>query len=231
MKPFIHWTLEHPLLEQIAFWLVYLGLFRLAEVLITEPVWIVHCFLDDLIPFWKYALPGYCLWFAAIVYTIIRFLFAGCRKDYLHFILALQSSSLAVLLFYFLVPNGLALRPAAVEGNDLFAITIRALWAVDSPCNVCPSLHVLIALIIDLSWQDSSFLQDRPGTRVLVHVLDACIIASTVLLKQHSVIDVLAALVWGFFVYARTGVTVSHITSEDLTQKVWQKPLPGRKNA
>ena len=102
----------------------------------------VHCRLDDLIPFCKYAIVPYLLWFPWIPFTLFYLLYKAPRGDFWRLCLPLFTGMTMALLFYAIVPNGLALRPRFVPGSDIFARLVRAIYRSDTPMNVCPSIHV-----------------------------------------------------------------------------------------
>ena len=66
----------------------------------------------------------------------------------------------------------------------------EAIHHVDAPHNLVPSLHVVFSSVIALAC--ASFA--RPSFRWLLWVWLALIVVSTVLVHQHHLIDVLAAL-------------------------------------
>ena len=47
----------------IGLWTAYCISFTAAEHVNQKPVWIMHCQLDDVIPFWKYAVYFCLSWF------------------------------------------------------------------------------------------------------------------------------------------------------------------------
>ena len=55
--------------------LFYLSFFALLERTIQTPDLWVHCQLDDLIPFCKYAIVPYILWFPWIPFTLFYLLY------------------------------------------------------------------------------------------------------------------------------------------------------------
>lgn len=58
-----NWFSRHPIWFMAFYLVFYLSVFHWLEVNITVPeVW-VHCHLDDLIPFCKYAVIPYLAWF------------------------------------------------------------------------------------------------------------------------------------------------------------------------
>lgn len=92
---------------------------------------------------------------------------------------------------------GLLCHPAyRVYGSDIFAQAVRMLYATDTPLNVCPSIHVFNSVTLMMAYYRSRIFE-TPGRRWMrpaSAVLCVSIIASTVLLKQHSCIDVLLGI-------------------------------------
>lgn len=100
------------------------------------------------------------------------------------------------LACYVILPTGLDLRPYRVYGSDIFAQAVRMLYATDTPLNVCPSIHVFNSVTLMMAYYRSRIFE-TPGRRWMrpaSAVLCVSIIASTVLLKQHSCIDVLLGI-------------------------------------
>ena len=109
-----------------------------------------------------------------------------------------QSAALAVItamlvsyLFYFLFQTEV-IRPVLV-GNDLFTSMIRAVYARDNPFNDFPSLHTSISTILAIHW-----LRFDRRAGMLACIWAALIVASTVLIKQHYVADVISGLLLAF---------------------------------
>ena len=162
-------------------------------------IW-VHCQLDDVIPFCKYAIVPYFAWFAWIPFTLFYLLRHGERSDFWRVCLCLFAGMTIALSCYLLLPTGLALRPYRVYGSDIFARLVRMLYAVDSSKNVCPSIHVLNTVTLMIGYRRSRCF-DEPGRRWMrpaANVLGVAIILSTMLLKQHSCIDVVLGAALAF---------------------------------
>ena len=60
------WCKDHPIQFMACYLVFYLAFFKLLEQGIQVPDLVLHCRLDDLIPFCKYAIIPYYLWFAWI---------------------------------------------------------------------------------------------------------------------------------------------------------------------
>lgn len=171
--------------------LFYLSFFALLERTIQTPDLWVHCQLDDLIPFCKYAIVPYILWFPWIPFTLFYLLYKAPREDFWRLCIPLFTGMTMTLLFYAIVPNGLALRPKYVPGTDIFAQLVRMIYRSDTPMNVCPSIHVFNSVTLMLAYHRCRiFEQPRfRWMRPAADVLCISIVCSTMLLKQHSCID------------------------------------------
>lgn len=191
-----NWFSRHPIWFMAFYLVFYLSVFHWLEVNITVPeVW-VHCHLDDLIPFCKYAVIPYLAWFIWIPFTLFYLLWKAPRADFWRLCLPLFAGMTIALAVYVILPNGLDLRPYRVYGSDIFARIVRQLYSTDTATNVCPSIHVFNSVTLMMAYYRSRIFEE-PGRRWMrpaSTVLCLSIIASTVLLKQHSCIDVVMGI-------------------------------------
>ena len=77
-----------------------------------------------------------------------------------------------------------------ITGTDLTSRMVQTVYATDNPYNAFPSLHVSLSTILAMHWRR---VDRRIGAVVAIWV--ALIIASTVLIRQHYLADVIAGLV------------------------------------
>lgn len=185
-----NWFVRHPTGFMAIYLMFYLYVFNWLENKNVRPVVLVHCTLDDLIPFCKYAIVPYVAWFFWIPFTLFYLLRNAPRQEFWRLCLPLFSGMTIALVCYVLVPTGLALRPQAVQGSDLFARGVRLLYRMDTATNVCPSIHVFNSATLCLAYHRSSLLTERRWVQKAADALCAAIVCSTMLLKQHSCIDV-----------------------------------------
>ena len=191
-----NWFSRHPIWFMAFYLVFYLSVFHWLEVNITVPeVW-VHCHLDDLIPFCKYAVIPYLAWFIWIPFTLFYLLWRSPRADFWRLCLPLFAGMTIALAVYVILPNGLDLRPYRVYGSDIFARIVRQLYSTDTATNVCPSIHVFNSVTLMMAYYRSRIFEEarRRWMRPASAVLCLSIIASTVLLKQHSCIDVVMGI-------------------------------------
>ena len=114
------------------------------------------------------------------------------REDFWRLCLPLFSGMTIALACYAVLPTALDLRPYWVPGSDVFARVVRFLYRTDTATNVCPSIHVFNSVTLLLAYYRSHIF-DAPRRRWMrpaAAVLCISIVCSTVLLKQHSCIDV-----------------------------------------
>ena len=191
-----NWFSRHPIWFMAFYLVFYLSVFHWLEVNITVPeVW-VHCHLDDLIPFCKYAVIPYLAWFIWIPFTLFYLLRKAPRADFWRLCLPLFAGMTIALAVYVILPNGLDLRPYRVYGSDIFARIVRQLYSTDTATNVCPSIHVFNSVTLMMAYYRSRIFEAprRRWMRPASAVLCLSIIVSTVLLKQHSCIDVVMGI-------------------------------------
>jgi len=179
-------------LKLLLSWLGYFALYFLTENLIpAEKCRPVHCALDDIIPFCEYFVIPYVLWYVLIVVSLLYFLLYNVEsfKKLQTYIIITQ---VAAMLIYILFPNRQDLRPDILTSDNFCTDIIMLLYSFDTNTGVCPSLHCAYSIGIASVWlkeKDVSVL-----LRAGIAVFCAVICVSTMFIKQHSVLDFVAAL-------------------------------------
>ena len=103
-----------------------------------------------------------------------------------------QAVAMAV---YILWPNRQDLRPESFEHRNFCTAVLSFLYAFDTPTGVCPSLHVAYSLGIGSVWLKQRDASPVWKSAVTVWLLLICV--SVMFVKQHSAVDVFAALPLG----------------------------------
>lgn len=101
----------------------------------------------------------------------------------------LIAGSLVSALCFLLLPAELGF-PRAVPAAAPYDAIFAAVFRIDRPYNLVPSLHVIFSAAIALACADAV----RPPARAALLAWLAVIVASTVLVHQHHLLDVGAAL-------------------------------------
>ena len=159
----------------------------------------VVCAWDAQIPFCEWFVIPYYFWFAFLVLMIgyaMLFDFRALRHCMWFVILSYSITA----LIYFVWPNMQALRPVEIGRDNWMVDIVKGLYNFDTNTNVCPSIHVLGSLAVCFAGLHSRTLRGW-GWKVFFSVSTVLISMSTVFLKQHSIIDVFAALGLGAVCY------------------------------
>ena len=183
---------------------VYLICFFLTEKLVPEgsQVWDPTIPADYSVPFVPQFIIFYCAWYVGL-FAVGLWLMLRDGRGFKRFMMFIMLTFMASLLFCLLVPNGIDLRQP-ITGTDIFSRAVEYLRHIDTPTNVFPSMHVIgaVGIVLGVFYTDTIRSAWLKGASVIVSV---GICASTVLLRQHALLDIAGglafALVGWVFVY------------------------------
>ena len=147
---------------------------------------------DAKIPFCEFFVPAYYFWFVFLIgiHFYTAFFDLPAFKKLMYFIMI---SYTLTSLIYIIYPTCQELRPDEFARDNIFVRIVKGLYAFDTNTNVCPSLHVIGSFaVLFTSWQCKRF--KTPLWQIGFVTATVLISLSTVFLKQHSVIDIWAAL-------------------------------------
>jgi len=154
----------------------------------------VECGLDARIPFIKVFLIPYVLWFPFLAGTII-FLFIKDKQDFYRLIKLLYPGVFVCMIIYTIYPTTITFRPDITNSTGFFSWGLKFIFYVDDPKNIWPSQHVYNALACALALTMSKNSRRPKWAAVSSWILTVFIMLSTVFIKQHSVLDVIAAII------------------------------------
>lgn len=180
---------------------IYLPWFFYLEKHITTDYHLIYTTLDDKIPFIEYFIIPYTLWFLFIAVTVGYFFFFGEKSEFYRLIILLFSGMTIFLIISTIYPNGLQLRPETFTRDNIFVDMVKQLYAVDTSTNVLPSIHVYNSLGAYIAVSHCNKLKQHRWIQILTLLLTISIILSTLFLKQHSIIDVVAAFFMAGILY------------------------------
>lgn len=165
------------------------------------PISVVSCKWDQYIPFCEYFVIPYFYWFLYMAFAMVYFvLVTKDMEESKKFLLNFVAGMTIFLLVSFLYPNGHTLRPELVRDN-LCTRIVGLLHSVDTPTNILPSMHVYVTVACSIALLRQEKLKCCRGFRTLVWISGILIVLSTVFLKQHSVVDVILALLLNLLCY------------------------------
>lgn len=169
-----------------------LAFFALERVYPSEAYAVITCAWDQKVPFCEFFVIPYVLWFpfwfGMVAYTL-RYDIA-VYKRLMHYTILCCGFSLIV---YAVFPNRVQLRPEYFPRDNVFTRLVALIYSVDDSSNACPSDHVIVALGLIFTVLHCRRLS-RSAAAIPLVTLGLLICASVALIKQHSVLDALAAL-------------------------------------
>ena len=173
-------------------WVGYFILYILTENLIpVEKCYPVHCWLDRVVPFCEYFVIPYVGWYLLIVVSLVYFLLYNPRN-----FICLQKflivTQVVAMVVYIVFPNCQNLRPTEFINKNIFTDILEFIYTIDTNTGVCPSMHVAFSVGIASTWLKEESASKCIKVFVTVFCFLVCI--SVAFVKQHSVVDIFAAI-------------------------------------
>lgn len=184
---------RHPLSIVFCYAAFYFPVFFYLEQRPVTRFHVIHCWLDDVMPFVPAFVIPYLLWFLLLPGALMYFLRREPERYY-ELCWLLFAGMTFCLLVYLVAPNCIYLR-RPLSGDGVLINLIGLIRTVDTPTDVCPSIHVASTVAVMITLRRSRSLRAYPWVRRGVSLLGVLICLSTVLLDQHSVVDLLCGVV------------------------------------
>jgi len=169
--------------------LIYLPINRL-----VNGGWALSLSIDKHIPLWAPAIIPYLLGsFFFVAFPVWASLYAEKGEFEAYFISFLTATIISYII-YLALPT-FVIRPE-VNSQDFFSRAVALLYQNDYPHNAAPSGHTFYTVI--------SFLYLKlwkPKVWVISLAIALLIIASTLLTRQHYLLDVISGLILGIIAY------------------------------
>lgn len=150
----------------------------------------MHCALDDAIPFVPAFIIPYLMWYAYVPLMLAAVCFLD-KKYFPRQCAAFFGGAWACIAVLIAFPTAVDFRPDAA-GDGVFLWLCRFIFAADRPVNVFPSLHCYEALCVHLTAFSCPRLKKMTALRVASAAMTLFICLSTVFIKQHSALDLAA---------------------------------------
>lgn len=187
---------------------------------------VIHTAIDDRIPFCEWFVIPYLLWFGYVcsftLYVLMRD--EKCYHEVCTFLAIGMTVFLAVSIFF---PNILYLRPETMPRDNILTYLCSRLYAVDTPTNVTPSIHVYNSLAIMIAaWHTDAGILRKQWVKTTVTAQGILIILATMFIKQHSFSDVVIAtgisIVSYILVYRLGFVAVNRRKRQRISRSVFE---------
>lgn len=198
---------------------VFLLLFYLLEQYTAPSYTDVYCRFDEYIPFMEGFVIPYLLWFPFIIgglilFTVLSVRIPDVKQDFMRLTFFLIVGLSVCLALYFLFPTCLNLRPSHYPRDNALTRLCGVIQGIDPPTNVCPSIHVYTTLVLLYCvFGSRGLLKAASGKVKNGHIWLRCgclalgvlIVLSTLFIRQHSVVDVVFALILSLILYVPAG--------------------------
>lgn len=185
----------------LVFGAIYLLWFYLLEHRGSVDYMVVHMNIDDYIPFCEVFVVPYLLWFLYMP-AVVLYLFFKDKDGYCNCTVFLCTGMTVFLILSTFIPNIQNLRLHTMPRDNIFTRMISVLWQTDTSTNLFPSIHVYNSLGAHFAVMANEKLASKKWLRYGSLALCISIILSTVLIKQHSMFDVLTAFILAAVMYA-----------------------------
>lgn len=178
---------------------IVIGILYIVYEKITVPKYFMYSKLDDYIPFVKEMIIPYLFWY---IYIIIALVYLGLtsKKDFYDLAAFMFIGMTICFIIYAIFPNGQNLRPVIHE-KDFFSRLVAYVYMTDTPTNSAPSMHTLDSIAVHIALVKSEALKKRYVIHGLSFITMILILLSTVMLKQHSILDVIYGIALSLVLY------------------------------
>lgn len=215
METIKHFFKTHPHAWWGAFLPAYLIMFFTIEHFITENYWSTQMAIDNYIPFCEYFAVFYVTW-SPILAAVGIYLIIKDGEGFRRYMWMLMVTFTLSTIICILVPNGQDLRPAVLAHDNIFTKAVLYTYSIDTNTNVLPSVHVLgVMAAVFAIWKTPGL--KKWGWRVGSILWGLLVTASTLLIKQHAFIDIVAALLVGLLGYVAVYILIGRRRDQKIT--------------
>ena len=173
---------------------------------------IIHTAIDDMIPVIEVFIIPYALWLpylcAGMIAIAIRSRKISRKTSYM-----LMTGMTLFIIISLVYPNMLELRAAIPDRQNIFLDMIAYLHSIDTPTDVLPSLHVYDALVVAAGMHLA--FKEKKALLISSDILVFLIVLSTMFIKQHSIIDVISAIVMFIPVFIIICLVIKPVKKEE----------------
>ncbi len=185
---------SHPQIYLLAYWPVH-GIWYslLQQTTMGRDPFPIVCALDYNIPFCEWFVIPYVLWYVQLSLLGIYTFFKRPSKFFRLSVMVAGGAFVCMLICTFIPMYFDRAGMESFPRENLLVEAVKLIRGIDPPTTVLPSMHVYVSVALHICLCKDEKLAKHKLLNYLSLVMCLLISASTVLIKQHSVIDVLAA--------------------------------------
>jgi len=200
MKKFV---MEHKQMWVFLYGLIYFPWFFWLESRHVMEYHLIDASLDSMIPFCEYFIIPYLFWFVYMGGAMLVFLLTEPKEEFYKLTGFLFIGMTVCLVIYTVWPNIQVLRPHIDPEKNVFTRLVAMIYRMDTSTNVFPSIHVFSTIGVHIAIRRSTYAKKYSWVEPASAVAMVLIILSTVFLKQHSTLDVMAAMLLASVMYTQ----------------------------
>lgn len=188
---------NYKLFLTIASLVIYQSLLYLISKLTPIKTTILTSTIDSLIPFIPFFIYFYILWY--VMLFIVPYLLYKSDEEIFkkYFVSTFISITIAGLIYIFFPTS---IIRASINGSGITNFIVKFIYLIDTPVMNCfPSMHCMISFLFIFSVIGCRNLSKK--YKWVVSILSCLIVISTLLVKQHVVVDVISGFIISSFVY------------------------------
>ena len=148
---------------------------------------------DLQLPFIKGFVLPYAFWYVFVIASYLVYL-CHDHKDLVDTGIYDMTGLIICCLVFFIYPTEIGFRPEVIEGNDLCSGMLRWMFNADGPYSVLPSMHCYEATVVCVGILSSRHFRGKAWAKIAAVIIAVLICISTLLIKQHSILDLIAGV-------------------------------------
>lgn len=147
--------------------------------------------IDEDIPFVSTFVIMYCFWYIFYIVNYVLIAKEGKEKYFKFFVADFIAKTVSFCIFIF-YPTTMNLRPA-FTGHTIFGFMVQIIYNLDPPTNLLPSIHCLVSWFCFIGISSSKKIPR--WYKIISFITAILIILSTLLVKQHVILDAVTGVV------------------------------------
>ncbi|MDO4633862.1 MAG: phosphoesterase [Eubacteriales bacterium] len=196
------WVKYRHFVPVLLYLVFYLAVFAYVENRPNHNLHLLSSAYDKMIPFCEVFVVPYLLWFVYITVTVLYFgMIEKNKTEFYELITNLSIGMTLFLIISLLWPNGHTLRPITFSRSNIFIELVKEVYRTDTSTNIFPSIHVYNSVAAHIAIARCQSLKKHPIVTKGSLILCISIVAATLFIKQHTIIDVIGALFINFAAY------------------------------
>lgn len=160
----------------------------------------VYTSIDKMLPFVPLFIWPYIYWYLFVVVTVLYLFFVDTSDFYKNVAFLFIGMTICLIIFS-IFPTSYDHRPINWEADPISSFFINSIYTADKCQNVFPSIHVYNSIGCAIAVVKHEGFKNNKTIKGVAIISAILITLSTMLIKQHSIMDALSAGVLAIIMY------------------------------